>query len=144
MVTMKSNYNRQYVLKLALFSAGALLCLIPLVSVPSVVSAGSRPQSAQIAAANDCLNDIKEGFAVETTNYYVGICYRKNNVFYVGQTKKGSDRLILPVAYNKAKNLYIARNDEYTYTLNMNQNQLIIKSPDGKIYTDKVIKIIDS
>ena len=67
---MKSNYNRQYMLKLGLFSAGALLCLIPLLSLPTVVSASTRPQTVQIAALNDCVNDILEGFSVETTNYY--------------------------------------------------------------------------
>jgi hypothetical protein len=142
---MKSNYNnRQYMLKLGLFSAGALLCLIPLLSLPTVVSASTRPQAVQIAARNDCVNDISEGFSVETRNYYVGICYTKKGRFYVGRTKKSGDRLIIPVSYNKARNVYIAKNGEYTYTLDLNKNQLVINLPNGKLYSDKVIKVIDS
>ncbi len=144
MTFMKRNYNRQYMLKLGLFSAGALLCLIPLLSLPSVVEAATRPQAIQIAAINDCVNDISEGFSVETRNYYVGICHRKNGVFYVGRAKKQSDRLILPVSYNRAKNVYVANNDKYTYTLDLKNNQLLIKLPSGKLYTDKVIRVIDS
>jgi hypothetical protein len=141
---MTSNYNRQYILKLGLFSAGALLCLIPLLSLPTVVSASSRPQVVQVAALNDCVNDISEGFSVETRNYYVGICYTNKGSFYVGRTKKSGDRLIIPVSYNKARNVYIAKNGEYTYTLDLNKNQLVIKLPNGKLYSDKVIKVIDS
>ena len=144
MISMKRNYNRQYMLKLGLFSAGALLCLIPLLSLPSVVEAATRPQAIQISAINDCVNDISEGFSVETRNYYVGICHRQNGVFYVGRAKRGSDRLILPVSYNRAKNVYVANNDKYTYTLDLKNNQLIIKLPSGKLYTDKVIRVIDS
>jgi hypothetical protein len=141
---MKSNYNRQYMLKLGLFSAGALLCLIPLLSLPTVVSASTRPQAVQIAALNDCVNDISEGFSVETTNYYVGICYTNKGSFYVGRTKKSGDRLVIPVSYNKAKNVYLAKNGEYTYSLDLNKNQLVIKLPNGNLYTDKVIRVIDS
>jgi hypothetical protein len=141
---MKSNYNRQYMLKVGLFSAGALLCLIPLLSLPTVVSASTRPQAVHIAALNDCVNDISEGFSVETRNYYVGICYTNKGSFYVGRTKKTGDRLVIPVSYNKAKNVYLANNGEYTYTLDLNKNQLIINLPNGKLYTDKVIRVIDS
>ena len=141
---MKSNYNRQYMLKLGLFSAGALLCLIPLLSLPTIVSASTKPQAVQIAALNDCLNDISEGFSVETINYYVGICYTNKGSFYVGRTKKTGDRLVIPVSYNKAKNVYVAQNGEYTYTLDLNKNQLVINLPNGKFHIDKVVRVIDS
>jgi hypothetical protein len=49
---MRRDSNRKYMLKLALFSAGALLCLIPLLSLPSVVEASAKPQAMQLAVRN--------------------------------------------------------------------------------------------
>ncbi|MFH7029907.1 MAG: hypothetical protein ACHBN1_32230 [Heteroscytonema crispum UTEX LB 1556] len=144
---MKPNYNRQYImLKLGLLSAGALLCLIPLLSLPSIAEAAARPQTTlQLAARNDCVNGISEGFSVETTNHYVGICYTNKGSFYVGHVKKGNARsILLPVSYNKAKDIYVAQNGKYTYTLDMKNNLLVIKLPNGRLSTEKVIRVIDS
>jgi hypothetical protein len=138
---MKPNYNRQHImLKLGLLSAGALLCLIPLVSLPSIAEAAARPQTTlQLAAGNDCLNDISEGFSVETTNYLIGICYKNNEWFYVSHAKKGNARTFLPAFYNKAENTYVAQNSKYAYTLDLRNNQLTINLPNGRISTEKVI-----
>ena len=45
---------------------------------------------------------------------------------------------------NGALDSSFAQNGEYTYTLDLNKNQLIINFPDGNLYTDKVIKVVDS
>ena len=144
MKPVTSNYNRTQIIKLGILTTGALLCLIPLICLPSIAEASPSHKIIQLAALNDCVNDISEGFSVETKNYSVGICFKNSGIFYIGRTKKSKTPIVLPATYNKKKNLYLAKNGQYTYTLDMRNKQLVIKLPNGKLAIEKVIREIDS
>ncbi|MBD1896707.1 hypothetical protein [Coleofasciculus sp. FACHB-129] len=145
MASVKLGLNGKQALKLALANAGALLFLAPTVQAAELTksASGASDRPIQIAASNDCINDIAEGFSVETTNHYVGICYTRKGTFYVGRAKNGKGSILLPVSSPK-RNVYVAKNGRYTYTLNLNTNQLIITLPNGRRSIERVVKIIDS
>ncbi|MBD1891023.1 hypothetical protein [Coleofasciculus sp. FACHB-SPT9] len=71
MASVKLGLNGKQALKLALASAGALLFLAPTVQAAELTKtvSGASDRPIQIAASNDCINDIAEGFSVETTNH---------------------------------------------------------------------------
>jgi hypothetical protein len=146
--------TRKKVVKLTLAGVGAFLCLIPPANATQTpqnafnltqtdVSSGVKDKPLRLAAANNCLNDIAEGFSVETRNYFIGICYTQSGTFYVGHSKNGKNHILLPI-FSQNGNIYVARNGRYTYTLDMNKKQLIIKLPNGKRSIEGVIKVIDS
>lgn len=124
--------NSKPVIKLALVGAGAIL-----ISIPSFF------QPAKADALRPIPIDCQEGFGAETTNYYVNICVNKNGYFYVGRAKNGLGRIVLPLSYIR-NGLYVARNGQYTYTLNENKRQLIITLPNGRRSIEQIIRIIDS
>lgn len=139
-------------LKMMLVGVGALLFLTPSVKAAQTTASdsgvygdlASRDRPILLAAApNDCLNDIAEGFSVETRNYYAGICYTGNGTYYVGRSKNGNGSILLRVS-SPRRNVYVARNGRYTYTLDMNRNQLTIALPNGRRVVERVIQVIDS
>ncbi|MCL1472850.1 hypothetical protein [Argonema antarcticum] len=134
------------VLKIMLVGVGALLFLTPSAKAGQITASDSGVYGESIllaAAPNDCLNDIAEGFSVETRNYYAGICYTGNGTYYVGRSKNGNGSILLRVS-SPRRNVYVARNGRYTYTLDMNRNQLTIALPNGRRIVERVIRVIDS
>lgn len=156
MAFAKPILNAKQIFKLALVGVGAVLCFTPEVKAAQITTgaSGVDQQSASAtltkqqpkllaAASNACLYDIAEGFSVETRNYYVGICYTNNGTYYVGHSKNGNANILLR-AYSPRRNVYVAKNNLHTYTLDLNRNQLIIKLPNGKRSVERVIRVIDS
>ena len=133
-------------LKMMVLGVGTLLFLASSAKAGQITASDSGVYGRSIllaAAPNDCLNDIAEGFSVETRNYYAGICYTGNGTYYVGRSKNGNGSILLRVS-SPRRNVYVARNGRYTYTLDMNRNQLTIALPNGRRVVERVIRVIDS
>ncbi|MBD2185308.1 hypothetical protein [Aerosakkonema funiforme] len=147
MAFANSKFNSKQALKVMLVGVGALLFLNPSAKAAQLGASDSGVYGDRAmvlaAAPNDCLNDIAEGFTAETRNYYAGICYTGNGTYYVGHSKNGNGSILLRVS-SPRRNVYVARNGRYTYTLDMNRNQLTIKLPNGRQIVEKVIRVIDS
>lgn len=143
----KEKINGKQSLKIMLASLGALLFLTPAAKAEQIgannASVYGETPIIIAAAPNDCLNDIAEGFSVETRNYFVGICYTRNGAYYVGRSKNGNGRILLRLSSSRNK-VYVARSGRYTYTLDMNAYQLRIGLPNGRRITERVIKVYDS
>ncbi len=140
---MKFNFKGFSAFKLALLGTGACLLLTPQIFTPLTANAMPTSGSNQGAVSNNCLNDVGDGFSVETTYHIVGICYNMNGAFYVSYAKDGSGSIILPLT-DRSGNVYVANNNGYTYILDMNKQELIIKSPNGNRYSERVKRVIDS
>ena len=147
MQLIKSALNGKQALKMALLSLGTLLFLTTSAKAAEITAKdvgiyGNEP--VLIASApNDCLNGIEEGFSVETRNYFAGICYTRNGTYYVGHSKNGNGSILLRLS-SARNNVYVARNGQYIYTLDMNRNQLTIGLPNGRRVTERVINVYDS
>lgn len=83
-----------------------------------------------------CPSQTSLAVAAETTNYYVGICRSTRSTFlkstsrsfYIGVEKLGSGSLTAPVE-QETVSLWTARNREYTYTVDLNNRQLVVRGP---------------
>lgn len=146
---MTSQFNGKQALKMALVSLGTLLFFTSSAKAAEITANANETgiygnETILIAAApNDCLRDIREGFSVETRNYYAGICYTRNGTYYVGHSKNGNGSILLRLSSSR-NNVYVARNGRYTYTLDMNRNQLTIGLPNGRRVTERVLHVYDS
>lgn len=125
--------NRFFYLSLA--AAATITGFTPALILPTY--AQTNPSPVGITRRIDC----RGGFAVETKNYVVSICSNTNGSFYVGEPKDGSDPLILNVT--NMNRVYTSRNAGFTYTLNMNDNLLIVTTPNGESYSESVIRVIN-
>ena len=123
-------------LYLSLAAAAAITGFTPALLLPTY--AQTAPVPVGITSRIDC----RGGFAVETKTYIVSICSNANGSFYVGEAKDRSEALILNVT--NANRVYTSRNAGFTYTLNMNENLLIITTPNGESISESVIRVINS
>lgn len=128
---------KNHLLNLSLAAAATVIGFTPVILLPAY--AQTSPTPVEITRRIDCGG----GFAIETNNYVVSICSNANGSFYVGEAKDGTGYVALNVM-SANNQIYTSRNAGFTYTLNMNDQLLIITTPNGESYSEKIIRVINS
>jgi len=123
-------------LNLSLAAAATIIGFTPVLILPAY--AQTNPIPVEITRRIDC----GRGFAVETNSYVVSICSNTDGFSYVGEAKDGSGYINLNVI-SANNQTYVSRKAGFTYTLNMNEKQLIITTPNGESYAEPIIRVIN-
>jgi len=118
---MQAKFNAKQVLKLALVSAGAFLCLTPGLGATAQTrnSINRESDSFLIAQANCPSRNSTVDRTFETPNYYITICSgdsRNSLGYYIGAAKDGSGGITVPLS-RRSGDRYIAANGNTLYAI---------------------------
>ncbi|MEC4894311.1 MAG: hypothetical protein SAL07_20075 [Oscillatoria sp. PMC 1051.18] len=95
--------------------------------------------------ASFCPNaNSQELYVAETRDYALFICSAENNrqlpKYYIGAPKDGSRQLTITLSnYDRENEIFVANNGEYTYTLDFSRRRLMVRFPNGRVRTDRLV-----
>lgn len=116
-------------LKLLLLSSIGLVTVLPYI-----------PQSALAVDTADsrCPTSKTTFVLAETTRFLISICGKTSPTSYVAVAKNGNSSITLPLSSHSSQ-VFTAKNDQYTYTLDLRQEKLIVGLPGGNQSRDALL-----